>query len=220
MNLCAIESALRELQKVFPDVNERLFDRRDPLDDEVIENMLAGYALVDLFLTEGVDIFAMGQLSHLLQLNAVVLCGKTDGAQARHHRLMQATEDRFYEEPEGGIRDVMDWYALNQSKNVWFRAAGVYNRILSEPQLFIEGNHRTGALIVSFLLVREGQPPFVLTKKNAKGFFDPSSLMRKTKKRKFVEQFKFRRLTREFAEFLDKQKRTEFLLSSGITELT
>jgi hypothetical protein len=211
--LSKIEEALRELQKKFPDVNERLYDRRDPLDDVVVENLLEGYALVDRLASEGVDLFAMGHLSYWLQLNAVVLCGADSHALARHHRLLEATEARFYEEPEGGVRDVMEWYALNRSKDVWFRAAGVYNRILSQPQLFIEGNHRTGALIISYLLLREGQPPFVLTEKNAKGFFDPSSLMKRTKKRKLTEQFKFRRLTRTFAEFLEKHKDADFLAS-------
>ncbi|MGD9657920.1 MAG: hypothetical protein AB7U61_09845, partial [Methylocystis sp.] len=60
----------------------------------------------------------------------------------------------------------------------------------------------------------EGQPPFVLTAKNAKGFFDPSSLMKKTKKRKLAEQFRFRRLTRTFAEFLEKHKDADFLTSA------
>jgi hypothetical protein len=214
INPIAIEAALRELQKAFPDVNERLFDRRDPLADEVIDNMLAGYAVVDRWVAEGVDICAMGHSHHWLQLNAVVLCGEDTRALERNHRLLEATETRFYEEPEGGIGDVMEWYALNQHETVWFRAAGVYNRILSQPQLFIEGNHRTGALIVSYLLLREGEPPFVLTEKNAKGFFDPSSLMKKTKKRKLVEQFKFRRLTRAFAEFLETDKNLDFLASS------
>jgi len=216
INLVAIEAALRELQRVFPDVNERLFDRRDPLGNDVIANMLEGYALVDRLVSDGVDMFAMGHLSHWLQLNAVVLCGEDVDTLQRHHRLLQATEARFYEEPDGGIRDVMEWYALNQSKDVWIRAAGVYNRVLSEPQLFIEGNHRTGALIVSYLLTREGQPPFVLTEKNAKGFFDPSSVMKNTKKRKLAEQFKLRRLTRAFAEFLEKHRNTDFLASARL----
>jgi hypothetical protein len=216
INLVAIATAFRELQRVFPDVNERLFDHRDPLDDDVIENMLAGYALVDRLVSAGVDIFAMGHLSHWLQLNAVVLCGEDDNAMERHHRLLEATETRFYQEPEGGIRDVMDWFAFNRNKDVWFRAAGIYNRILSQPQLFIEGNHRTGALVISYLLLREGEPPFVLTSRNAKGFFDPSSLMKKTKKRKLAEQLKFGRLTRTFAEFLEKHSSEDFLTSARI----
>jgi hypothetical protein len=214
LDLKAIEAALRDLQKVFPAINKDLFDRRDPLEDDVIAYMLDGYAQIDRLLTEKIDIFAMGQLSHWLHLNTIVLCGNNLEAAAAYHRLLEATESRFYEEPGGGIRDVMDWYSLNNGKNIWRRSAGVYNRILSNPQLFTEGNHRTGALIISYLLVREGRPPFVLTKENARGFFNPSSVIKKAKKRSFIMQFKFQKLTRLFAEFLQEQQSTKFLLSA------
>ncbi len=214
LNLAAIESALRELQRVFPQINRDLLDRRDHLDDEVILNMLDGYAFVDQLISERVDIFEMGHSSYWLKLNATVLCGANPERLARHHRMLEATEDRFYEEPGAGVGDIMNWYSLNRKKDVWRRAAGVYNRILSDPQLFIEGNHRTGALILSYLLTREGQPPFVLTRKNAKSFFDPSSVVKKTKKRQFVGEIKFNRLTRDFAKFLASQKNFDFLAPS------
>ncbi len=177
--------------------------------------MLDGYAFVDQLVSERIDIFEMGHSSYWLKLNATVLCGADSGKLARHHRMQEATEARFYEEPGAGIGDVMNWYSLNRKKDVWRRAAGVYNRILSEPQLFIEGNHRTGALIMSYLLTREGQPPFVLTRKNAKGFFDPSSVVKKTKKRQFIGEIKFKRLTSDFARFLLSQKNFDFLVSSA-----
>jgi hypothetical protein len=211
LNLAAIESALRELQRVFPEINRGLLDHRDRLDDEVLLNMLDGYAFVDRLISERVDIFEMGHSSYWLRLNATVLCGTDTAKLARHHRMLDATEARFYEEPGAGIGDVMNWYSFHRGKDVWRRAAGVYNRILSEPQLFIEGNHRTGALIMSYLLAREGQSPFVLTRKNAKGFFDPSSVVKKTKKKQFVGEIKFKRLTRDFAKFLVLQKNPDFL---------
>jgi hypothetical protein len=190
-----------------------LFDRRDPLDDEVLENMLEGYIKVDRLICEGVDIFAMGQLHQWLDLNATVLCG-TDGAvRARHHRLLEATESRFYEQPNGGIRDIMEWYALNRGKSVWRRATGVFIRLLSDPQLFIEGNHRTGALVMSYLLGREGRPPFVLTAKNAREFFNPSSVIKKTKKRSLSMQLKMPGIGRAFAEYLEAKANPSFLLS-------
>jgi hypothetical protein len=211
LNLAAIESALRELQRVFPEINRGLLDRRDHLDDEVLLNMLDGYAFVDQLISERIDIFEMGRSSYWLKLNALVLCGANPERLARHHRMLEATEARFYEEPGAGIGDVMRWCSLHRGKDRWRRAAGVYNRILSDPQLFIEGNHRTGALVISYLLTREGQPPFVLTRKNAKGFFDPSSVVKKTKKRQFVGEIRFKRLTRDFAKFLASQKSFDFL---------
>jgi hypothetical protein len=213
LDLAAIETALRELQRAFPQINKDLFDRRDPLDDDVLDNMLAGYARVDQLVCDGVDIFAMGQLHHWLDLNATVLCGDGLVVRARHHRLLEATESRFYEQPNGSISDIMEWYALNGGKSVWRRATGVFIRVLSEPQLFIEGNHRTGALVMSYLLGREGRPPFVLTAKNAREFFNPSSVIKKTKKRSLSMQLKMPGLGRAFADYLQRQANPSFLLS-------
>ncbi len=220
LNLPAIRAALREVQRVFPDINKELFDRRDPLDDDVISNMLEGYALVDRLIDVGVDIFAMGHLNHWLELNAVVLCGGEAGVRSRYHRLMAETDKRFYEQPNGGIRDVMDWYNLHHDKSVWRRTAGVYIRILSEPQLFIEGNHRTGALIMSYLLAREGRPPFVLTPKNAREFFNPSSVFKKSNKNSLVMRLKMPGLKKAFADYLQVQANKAFLIrSNGDREL-
>jgi Fic family protein len=211
LNLVAIEAAFRNLQQVFPEINKSLFDRRDPLDDEVVANMLEGYELVDRLLTDRVDILAMGQLKYWLKLNAIVLCGANAHDDQIHRSMLRATEVRFYDEPGAGIRDVMEWYARHLDQNVWRRSAGVFNRILSEPQLFFEGNHRTGALMMSYLLAREGKPPFVLTGENARGFFDPSSVIKKTKKRGLLTGIKFRLLTKDFADFLEHQKNPRFL---------
>src|SRR5262249_24351854 len=46
LDLGAIEASLREVQRDFQQINERLSPPRDPLDDNVIRNMVAGYALV------------------------------------------------------------------------------------------------------------------------------------------------------------------------------
>ena len=211
LNLDAIHSALRNLQRVFSQINLKLVDHRDQLDDEVIVNMLEGYRVVDRLLSEGVDIFAPGNSSVWLQLNATVLCGTASGDLSRYHRMLDATSVRFYEEAGAGIGDVMSWRALNRHKDVWRRAAGVYNRILSQPQLFIEGNHRTGALIMSYILASEGKPPFVLTKDNAEGYFNPSSVIRRNNKKNLMGEIKFRRLTKDFSKFLKDQKNKEFI---------
>jgi hypothetical protein len=214
LNLPAIETSLRELQRAFPQINKELFDRRDPLDDEVLENMLEGYAMIDRLICDRVDIFAMGQLHHWLDLNAVVLCGGDAAVRTRYHRLMEATESRFYDEPGGGIRDIMDWYDLHRGKSVWRRATGVFIRLLSDPQLFIEGNHRTGALVMSYLLAREGRPPFVLTANNAREFFNPSSAIKKAKKHSMSMRLQMPGLGRAFAAYLERQANPSFLLST------
>jgi len=55
-------------------------------------------------------------------------------------------------------------------------------------------SHRTGVLVMSYILAREGRPPFVLTVENAKAYFDPSTLIIKTRKHSTVGSFKIRRI--------------------------
>lgn len=202
LNLAAIEASLRAVQADFERINRLLEDRRDPMDDAVVANMMAGYRSVDRAITDGIDLFAMGHLKHLLELNALVLCGTDTAERLNADVHLRATERRFYEQEEGGIRDIVEWCDLHRGESVWKRAAGVYIRILSEPQLFIEGNHRTGALIMSYLLAREGRPPFVLSVDNARAYFDPSSLVKKIKKRSIRMLFKLPGLKQALADLL------------------
>jgi hypothetical protein len=173
---------LRRVQHGFDVINQRLSARRDPIDDRVIENLLAGYAYVDTLVADDVDVLAMGNLRHLLELNTLVLCGTSPVRRRAYRRHIETTTERFYGEPDGGIGDLVEWGARLARRSVWERAAGIYVRVLSKPQLFSEGNHRTGTLIMSYLLLREGQPPFVLTVANAAAYFAPSPLIRATHK--------------------------------------
>ena len=59
---------------------------------------------------------------------------------------------------------------------------------------------------MSYLLVREGKAPFVLTVDNAKAYFDPSTLIKETKKTATTVLTKLPRMKKLFADFLRKQK--------------
>ena len=213
LNLKAIEASLRAVQREFPRINALLSSRRETLDDEVVENMMAGYGFVDAAIANGSDLFALGNSKQLLQLNTLVLCGNDPGKRRQYAKHLQQTEQHFYKTGEGGVGDIIEWYALHQKESIWKRAAGVYVRILSQPQLYIEGNHRTGALIMSYLLARENRPPFVLTVDNAKGYFDPSTLIKDTKKHGIAVLFRIPKIKKNFARFLKEQTDSRYLLS-------
>jgi len=187
LNRNAIATSLRDVQRHFPRINEILHSRRDSMTDEVVERMLAGYAFVDTALKSGVDLLHPTHLHNLLEINHIVLCGLDPRVRKEHRNHIEAVARRFYHHEEGYTIDrVVEWYGKHGHESPWKRAAGVYVRILSQPQLYIEGNHRTGALIMSYILAREGKPPFVLTVANAKAYFDPSSLIKETKKTTFT----------------------------------
>ena len=175
INLLAVEEALRRTQRLLGDAPDR-----DRLDDRVLGNLLAGYAYVDGLITAGIDPFALGHLKHLLEMNHLVLCGVSPERRAAYARHLEANERRFYGEDVAGVRDVVEWIAGHPGAPVAERAAGVYAMVLAQPQLFIEGNHRAGVLAMSYVLVRQGHPPFVLTPENAEAYFEISAALRDT----------------------------------------
>jgi hypothetical protein len=86
-----------------------------------------------------------------------------------------------------------------------------------ERELFIEGDHRSGALVMSYILAREGRPPFVLTAGNAKAYLDPSTLITETRKHSLVALFRLPKIKRYFTKFLKEYADRKYLLSSAKT---
>lgn len=213
LDLDRIEESLREVQRDFEQVNEALLMRREPLTDQIIENLLNGYAYVDQLLEDGVEVFSPSGLDHILELNHIVLCGDDDRVRLEYGSHLLETRRRFAE----GIGEIAGWYERKRHKAARRRAAGVYVLSVSQPQLFLEGNHRTGALVASYIMVQEGLPPFVLTPKNAVAYFNPSTLIKYRHKERFLDRQyylkKYRRVLEEFFESnLDKCFRRSFRL--------
>ncbi|WP_455924484.1 hypothetical protein [Pseudomonas putida] len=203
LDLHAITRALRDVQARFGELSRHFTEPRDPFTDEVLLNVVEGYALIDDYVARGIDLFALQHLDLMLELNATVLCGRDPARRLEYAQHLVATEAHFFNNVEGGIKGLHSWYCGYRSDSVWKRAAGVYVRILSKPQLFIEGNNRTGSLIVSYLLMRAGQPPFVLTLDNAEGYFNPSSVIRNSAKHGVKALYELPKIKKKYAAFLE-----------------
>lgn len=214
LDLSAIEASLRQLQHEFPRINELLQSRRDTLTDEIIEHLLTGYMFVDQALADNIDLLSPRYVTCLLELNHLVLCGVDPQVRREHAKHLIATTARFYTQEVFNIDEILRWHTKHQDESPWRRAAGVYVRILSQPQLYIEGNHRTGALIMSYILARAGKAPFVLTVENALAYFDPSSLVKATLKTPTTLLTKLPRMKKRFATFLKEQEDTRYLAQS------
>lgn len=212
INLTAIASALSQVQREFPRINASLTTSRDPLTDEVVANMLSAYRRVDEYLAADIDLFEMGQSERLLELNTLVLCGCGGERPECRKGTSGANEQHFYETEDGGVGALMEWLDLHRNDSVWKRAAGVFTRVLSRPQLYMEGNHRTGTLLMSYLLAREGRPPFVLTVDNARLFFEPATLIKKRKKHGLDNLFRLPKLTKRVARLIEDQADHHFLV--------
>jgi hypothetical protein len=202
-NLRAIEQSLRDVQREFPKINAMLRSRRDSMTDEVLGNMMTGYAFIDWAIANDTDLLDPRYVAGLLELNHLVLCGRDPNSRREHRKHLQATAQRFYTQAEFNIDNLLRWHRDHAHESAWKRAAGTYVRILSQPQLYIEGNHRTGALIMSYILGRDGRAPFVLTVDNAKAYFDPSSLIKETQKTTTTLLMKLPRMKKRFARFLE-----------------
>jgi len=211
LNLEEIEWSLLNVQKNFNKINETLLMRREVLADVILENMLAGYSYLDFHLEKGANILSKHELNHLLELNHIVLCGPDPKKRKDYEHHIKVTTERFYNQDKCSIGLIRKWAKKHKHDSPWIQAAGVYVMLISQPQLFLEGNHRTGALLMSHILVRNGFPPFVLTVDNAKAYFDPSTLAKQTHKDFLGVYYKLPKVKRNFATFLEAQANFDFL---------
>lgn len=211
INLDEIEWSLRNVQRNFKKINDTLLMRREVLEDVILENMLAGYSYLDRHLQKGENLLTKHELNHLLELNHIVLCGPDPKRRKDYEHHIKVTTERFYNQDKCSIGLIRKWAKKHRHDSPWIQAAGVYVMLISQPQLFLEGNHRTGALLMSHILVRNGLPPFVLTVDNAKAYFDPSTLAKQTNKDFLGVYYKLPKVKKNFANFLEAQANFYFL---------
>lgn len=203
-NIAEIVCSLKQTQSQFKEINKSLDVPRGPLLNESVANMVEGYRFVDQLLAEGIDLFAMGNSSLLLEINALVLCGADQNRRENYRLHIEQTRRQFYDDQQGGIGSLMEWLSFHARDNLWKKVAGLYIQITSQPQLFIEGNHRSAILMVSFMLGREGYPPFVMTPGNAKELLDQSKSISDLKKHGFGALVHTPRLLNQLAASLQR----------------
>jgi hypothetical protein len=210
-DLAAIEASLSAVAARLAYTDQHVDNPTERLDRRAVDCMMSGYAFIDELVESRIDMFSMGQSSLFLELNALVLFGCDRQMRLDFAQQLAATEKQFYDDANCGIRDVLEWHALHATDSAWNSAAGVYIRILSEPELFVEGNHRTGALVISYILARSGYPPFVLTVDNAEEFHKWSELFASRCKNSLSLRWQMLSFVRRFAEFLRAQANPKFL---------
>lgn len=169
---------------------------------DVLNRLLVGYRYVDRLLVEGVELLDLGQSRHLLELNHIVLCGTSPKTRAEAADHLAETERVFYEGRPGGIADFNDWRERNRGLAGAELAAACFVRIVSSPQLYVEGNQRTGMLVASYVLARAGAPPLVLsaaTKPEAARLFGE---IKECPKTRLVKQPRLWKLQRRLTAFI------------------
>ena len=112
----------------------------------------------------------------MLTLNDRVHYGTDTPLMAEFSTAIESNVEKF----NAQIDPIANWYwrHAGQGDHPYKLAAETYVSIVGEPQLFIEGNHRTGSLIANWINLHAGYPPFVLTVDNAIDYFAPSAAIK------------------------------------------
>jgi hypothetical protein len=204
-----IDEALRDFQAHFPRINERLSLQREDLTRAMIDQILQAYMFLNQLLEQNIDLFSLGGLHSLLELNHIVLCGTDRVTRLEYHSHVLETRKSFHK----GVNAIQKW-VIEKSKDgkPHKLAAGFYSLALSQPQLFIEGNHRTENIILNYLLMSANENPFVINARNAFDYLELSG------KIKFSDKNNIRKgkwalpgLRKEFSHFLKKAGDAQFI---------
>jgi hypothetical protein len=86
--------------------------------------MLAGYALVGGLVADGIDLFALGNSRHLLELNNVVLCGTSAVRRTAYARHIAATEHEPRDRSDLRLRRAPSSTSYGPFSTVGSRASG------------------------------------------------------------------------------------------------
>lgn len=173
--------------------------------------LISAYRYLDGLLERRVALFGYGSSEHLLELNTRILCGVTPERRVQFAGHIAATTTWFYDRNGGDIGGLADWVRRNDGQAPRWLAAGAFVHIVSSPQLFIEGNRRTAALVASYLLARAGLPPLVVTADLYAAYQAVSEPVAAIERNSFLGTIAGRRAATRFATFLAEAARPDLL---------
>ena len=188
---------------------------REPFTPEVVRWMLDGYERLDDIAAMGVDPFAIGGAELLLDLNHRVLCGKDPARRAAFAPHLAATRQRFLEDPRAGAGAFCDWAAAARGGGAERFAAAVFVRIVSEPQLFLEGNQRTATLAAGYVLLEAGLPPLVVTAATRRDYTAIAASARAIERHRWDGFFRSLAVARRLRMFISASRDPAYLTASA-----
>lgn len=186
-NLKEIESSYLQVLDNWTKIDDLLavneIGRKDtPFDKLLMENMLCAWDYLDFFIQKkDYSLFSPKGGPDMLEINHRVHYGLDDTLRHEYRKAIDSTTEKFTKQ----VKPIRNFYQKNNPKeNSTFRiAAEVYIAILGMPQLYIEGNHRSGSIVASWINLTQKKPPFVLTEENAISFFRPAQLIKQFNKK-------------------------------------
>jgi len=211
-NIHEIEASLKEFHIGFNEINDNLAMRRENFTETMMENILEAYNFLNSLLKKDMDLFTPAGLHSLLEMNHLVLCGTGKEERIHYYEHLVETRKNFHTR----INPIREWVLANRNVDKPYKlATGYYTRQLSRPQTFLEGNHRTGNIILNYLLVSKGVAPFIISKDTAKPYLDLSGDIKFTHNDSTIETaFMMPGHAKKFREFLRNNVNEKFIIRS------
>ena len=219
LNLAKVDQSLVNVEenwkKIDDELDFRKIGRKDtPFNAGVREKMMCAYGLLDDLLAKGIEPFSIESLEDMCELNNLVHYGLDFRLRQEYTKAIRANEEKYYR----NIDPIIHWYEnhMKREPHPLKVASEVYVAILGHPQLFIEGNHRAGSLIASWINMYYGYPPFVLSVKNAVPYFKPSADIKKfADKSSWRGRSRLPKYRKSFKEFWEKHLEWKYVLKNS-----
>ncbi|WP_157735750.1 hypothetical protein [Granulosicoccus antarcticus] len=214
-DLRAIRQALAGLRHNMDRVNYFLDNDQVDLSRQSVDQIVQAYGMLDHYVSIELRLLALGQSREVLALNHCVLFGQENTDNLDYRKAFRANEKHFYRVGSSGIGDMLEWYSRHRNLTVWRQAAGIYLNTVGPPQLFLEGNHRTGVLLANYVLARANKSPLVLDAQLAPDWFRLTEKIRKRRGSIFDPKYWFRSLDIELADFIQANVNECYLRSDS-----
>jgi len=216
LHLENIASSLKMVEIHWTEIDNELDRRRigrkdTPFNAIVKKRMISAYSYLDDLLQVHIPPFSPESIEPMLLLNQRVHYGTNRQLLSEYARAREATAKKFYHY----IGPLQQWYEKHRKRGMHplKLATEIYVSILGYPQLYIEGNHRTGSLIANWISVYYGFPPFVLSADNALAYFAPSTAIKcSTNKATLRGQARLPKLRKSFLNFWQNHIDHQYLL--------
>lgn len=213
-NIATIEHDLREFQRNFHQINDRLAMRREDLTDVMAEQIVDAYRFLNDLLRRDMDLFTPAGLHALLEMNHIVLCGSDTATRSQYYQHLNETRKSFLKR----IKPIKEWVLRKRGDgNPYKLATGFYTRMLSQPQLFLEGNHRTGNILLNYLLVSRRAAPYVISVDTAARYLDLSGDIKFTNKENSLDStMRMPGHSKRFRLFLEEHGSERYLQKGSV----
>lgn len=189
-----IDASLKSVETHWTEIDDELefqgIGRKDtPFTNTIRMRMMSAYTYLDELLAQQIPPFSPKSIEPMLLMNERVHYGTDRQLLSEYKKARKATAEKFHQ----NIVPIQNWYERHQKRgdHPLKLAAEIYVSILGRPQLYIEGNHRTGSLVADWITVYYGFPPFILSSDNAIAYFAPSAEIKS-----FADKSTWRGMTR------------------------